>query len=385
MRFIAERVPSIDAFLHEVETLGPSSALSPFQTSTWLRAWYQQLAPANAVEPVLIAIRDTSGSTAMLLPLVRRHDHGLTLIEAADLSVCDYCYPLLGPAAPTNRDDVESALAAVVPCLPHADLLLLRNLPAASGRHLNPLALLDVVPSLTVQNIVELPVTWDEFINDRSRSFRKGHCRKKRAIGALGQLDVRFITEPEAAHRFLGALDEFQRARMDGRGEPFVLDQPCYSNFYHAVIADGLASGFAALPVLTLDDRPIAGGFGMISGNTCTLVRLAHLEGAWDPYSPSIVLACETIRLLIERGIKTFDFGKGHYSYKEQFGCEQIPLYRYQRALSPKGRLAIAALSARDAVRSSGLTHSIRSWRERSSHKKQTHAGETLDGHGRHS
>ncbi|WP_051048661.1 GNAT family N-acetyltransferase [Rhodopseudomonas sp. B29] len=357
--------------------------LSPFQKATWLRAWYQQLAPAKAAEPVLIAIRDTSGPTAMLLPLVRRHEHGLTLVEAADLSVSDYCYPLLGPTAPANRKEIEAAIAAAVPCLPNADLLLLRNLPPASGRRLNPLAMLDVVPSLTVQNVVDLPATWDEFINDRSRSFRKGHCRKKRAISSLGKFEVRFITEPTAAHRFLDTLDEFQRVRMDGRGELFVLDQPCYSNFYHTVIADGLASGFAVLPVLTIDDRPIAGGFGMINRDTCTLVRLAHLEGAWDHYSPSIVLACETIRLLIERGIKTFDFGKGYYSYKEQFGCEQIPLYRYQRALSPKGRLAIAAMSARDAVRSSGLAYSLRSWREGSSHKKQPHAGEKASDLGR--
>ncbi len=287
----------------------------------------------------------------MLLPLVRRRERGLTLIEPADLSVSDYSYPLLGPAAPATRAEAEAALAAATHCLPRADLLVLRSIPLSAGRNMNPLALLDLVPSTSVRNTIELPETWDQYIKDRSRSFRKGYYRKRRAIGERGKVDVRFVTDPDEAHRRLSQLEEFQRTRLDELGEPYVLDQPCFSDFYHDIVTHGLTSGFAIVPVLTVDDVLVAAGFGLVSGTTCTMVRLCHAEGDWIQYSPSTILACDTIRLLIESGVKTFDFGKGDNAYKQHFGCKQIPLYRYQHAMSLKGRLAIAALNGRDAMK----------------------------------
>ncbi len=76
---------------------------TPFQNWQWLEAWYGAFANIDSVEPLIAIISDAAtGEQAVLLPLIRRTQNGIRIVEPADLDLTDYNAPLLGPAAPRD-------------------------------------------------------------------------------------------------------------------------------------------------------------------------------------------------------------------------------------------------------------------------------------------
>ena len=86
-----------------------SSTQTPFQDHRWLKAWYAAFANFPDVEPLMAIISDAATSEQVaLLPLVRRVQNGVRIVEFADLNLTDYNAPLLTAAAPR---DAKSARA----------------------------------------------------------------------------------------------------------------------------------------------------------------------------------------------------------------------------------------------------------------------------------
>ena len=74
-----------------------------FQDTRWLDAWYKAFAHVAHVEPLIAVISDALTSERVaLLPLVRRLQNGVRIVEFADLALTDYNAPMLGPAAPRD-------------------------------------------------------------------------------------------------------------------------------------------------------------------------------------------------------------------------------------------------------------------------------------------
>ncbi|MCG6204323.1 GNAT family N-acetyltransferase [Rhodopseudomonas sp. HC1] len=343
-RYIADCTHDIGSFLARAAALEPEGVLTPFQSPRWLDAWLNVLGPAADLEPLLITVRDNRrGEIAMLLPLVLRRFYGVSLIEFADLSVSDYAFPLLGPAAPSTPEAAAEAFEAVAAVLPPADVLRVRNLPLAVGRRLNPLALLPDTSRGSVRNVMTLPASWDDYLAARPRKFRKALRQHHRAFDVHGGFTVRMITDQAEADHLLDSLDSLQRARIAARGKRYVLDRPVYSDFYRAVLAQRSDPGFAMLSVLESGGTVVAIAYSLLHQQTCTTVRLAHLGEQWSRCSPGIVLATELIRWLIDNGVRRFDLGAGGYDYKKRLGCEAEPLLTLERPMSVKGRMALSA------------------------------------------
>src|SRR5258708_20670990 len=94
--------PAFDVWSH----LEGDGASTPFQASAWLEPWFRIVAPRMGAEPVLVTVRDgRSLEPLMFLPLCRRMDGGLAIIEFADLGVSDYNAPLISTGfAPSDRE-----------------------------------------------------------------------------------------------------------------------------------------------------------------------------------------------------------------------------------------------------------------------------------------
>ena len=82
-----------------------------------------------------------------LLPLIRRQQNGIRIVEFADLDLTDYNAPMLGSAAPRDARAARALwrdLLAALRKLPGgADLIRLRKMPVDLDGRPNPLALLD--------------------------------------------------------------------------------------------------------------------------------------------------------------------------------------------------------------------------------------------------
>jgi CelD/BcsL family acetyltransferase involved in cellulose biosynthesis len=346
---VAERINDVGQFIRQLEALGPDAILTPFQAPHWLESWFRTLGPAKAAEPVLVVVRDgASGQLAMALPLMLHRVRGLRVIGFADLSVTDYGFPILGPAAPGTPEAAAAAFEAVLACLPDADLVQLQRLPEHVNGTLNPLGLLPTRRASSVRNVVELPPSWEAYLNARSKSFRKCYRQKRRALEQAGPVQFRVITEEREAHDVLAQLEVFQRERLRDLREAYTLDQPPFSRFYHDVLSRGVASRFVLVTALEVEDTMVAASYSLLHQSTCTMTRLSHRAGPWVRHSPSFLLACETIRWLIEHGVRTFDFGLGRHAFKQHFGCEVVPLLNHVRPKTVRGQVAEAALQIRD-------------------------------------
>ena len=351
-RYFAEYTVNVGPFLERAAAPGACVAATPFQATTWIHSWYHLLAPARAVEPVLVTVRDSAtGELAMMLPLVLRHIFGLSIIEFADLLVSDYAVPLLGPAVPVTIDRAGQAWDAVLRCIPKCDLVFLDKLPEALNGHPNPLAFIANRSAHTVGNVLSLPNSWDEFLASRPRSFRKELRKHNRALMELGGGVSQTVVKVSEAHALLTKIEEFHHRRIEALGKAYVLDKPSYSNFYHDLIDRGLSSGFVKMFVLHSNDGVIAAAFSLLHGSCCTTVRLAHVGGEWNKASPGIILASEIVKWAIENQMNTFDFGIGKYDYKQRLGCQLIPLFTYAAPMSIKGKLALLAYDSKTFLR----------------------------------
>lgn len=349
-RYLAEATCDSELFLQRAAALGPSAAITPFQSPDWLSAWLRLLGPSASAEPLLITVRDSfRDEIAMLLPLVIRRVCGVALVEFADLSVSDYNVPLLGPAAPSTPEAAAAAFAAALAAMPDVDVVRLCNLPLTAGGKVNPLALLASTPSSTVRNVTTLPRSWDDYLESRPRKFRKALRQHHRTLDALGGVRVRMITSSgDDTAKLFSKLDQFQRARIAALGKRYVLDQPAYARFYREVFSRGQAM----LSVMESGDSVVAVAYSLLHRQSCTTVRLANAGAEWSRGSPGIVLASEIIRWLIDNGIEQFDLGAGGYDYKKQLGCEPQPLLVLEKALTLKGRMALSAWSTYTGGRS---------------------------------
>jgi CelD/BcsL family acetyltransferase involved in cellulose biosynthesis len=345
--YSAERIADISQFLWHATEMGPAAAVTPFQTTNWLGPWFRILAPAKSIEPVLVTVRDKStGEIAMLLPLVRRRTYGIDLLEFPDLSVSDYAFPLLGPAAPESSEAALAAWKAACGCMPKVDLIRLHKLPPAANGKPNPLAFLPVKTADTVRNIMHLPESWDEYLRSRPASFRKECRRRTRIFQEMGGGEYQMLTDVAKAHEALSDLEKFHRKRIEALGGKYILHEQPFSRFYHELVEQGLGS-FLLLSIMMAGDGSIAVAYSLLHGLTCTTVRLAYSEGEWDRCAPGLLLATEIVRWSIENGLKTFDFGVGEYEYKKRIGCEVVPLLSYEKPMNIRGCLALIARNIR--------------------------------------
>ena len=168
-------------------------SLTLFQDPRWLDAWYKAFTHVAHVEPLIAVISDALTSERVaLLPLVRRLQNGIRIIEFADLELTDYNAPMLGPAAPRDARGARALWRDLLVALRRmpggADFIRLRKMPADLDGSPNPLTLLDgAMPSPLNGNVV---VTGEDFDANWSEA---GACsgailpRRSRlsAIGAM--------------------------------------------------------------------------------------------------------------------------------------------------------------------------------------------------------
>src|SRR5215207_7490599 len=123
------------------------SPSTPFQHPQWYDAWYAAFAGAEGIEPLIAVVTDTStGEPALLLPLIRREQDNIAIVEFADLDLTDYNAPILGSATPRDARAARmlwrSLLSALRRMPEKADLIRLRKVPVDLDGKTNPLALL---------------------------------------------------------------------------------------------------------------------------------------------------------------------------------------------------------------------------------------------------
>lgn len=309
-----------------------------FQTPVWLAAWYATIGSAIG-EPMLVTILESrSGKVAAILPLVRRTDRCINVVEFADGGVSDNNGPILGPAAPADTAGANALWRALRNALPGVDLLRFTKMPATIDGHANPLALVELGHAAAVnRNVVTIDETWERYLKSLERRFRKELGRSWRVF--LGHEGAAFehITDAGRAAQVLAELERQQSAHLKDHRD-YILDRPEIAAFYRKLLADGLADGSVVLTALTRSNEVVSALLGIVRGDTFVMVRIST-SGAqeWSNCSPGRLVIVRTMQMLHAQGFRHFDFSIGNYAYKRRLGVEPQPLRDLVVALSPYG------------------------------------------------
>jgi CelD/BcsL family acetyltransferase involved in cellulose biosynthesis len=317
---------------------------SPFQQVQWLDAWYEAFARSADITPLIVSIRDrATGELAMALPLIANTRRSLRVAEFADLDLTDYNVPVLGVAAPRDREKSQALWRALCAELDGIDLLRLKKMPVTIGDRPNPLALIaGAYPCQLNGNIVTTGDDFDAYRHSLGRTVRKELERSWRVFTRHPGACFRVISDPAEALRLLAVMETQQSARMHDLGKDYVLNEKTAASFYRNLIATGLADGYVTMTALMCGDEIVASLLGVRSGQRYVMIRISNAGAQWSNCSPGrLIIGC-TMADLHARGCRQFDFSIGNYAYKRRFGVAPLALIDKTAALGWRGCPSIA-------------------------------------------
>ena len=324
-------------------SFGEFQTATPFQHRQWLDAWYGAFADAENVEPLIAVVTDeATAQQVAVIPLIRRLQNGIRIIEFADCDLTDYNAPLLGVTAPRDATAARVLwrdLRAALRRLPGgADLIRLRKMPVELDGRRNPLALLQSAGPCSLNgNIVTTGDDYDAWRFSLDRTVRKELERSWRVFTRDPQADFRIIADEYEALQILATMEVQQAVRMQHLGLNFVLNEETCAAVYKNLVRDGVGNGYAVLTVLMAGSDVVAALLGVRHGSHYVMIRISNAGERWSNCSPGRLIIERTMAALHGDGVRQFDFSIGNYAYKRRFGVAPMPLVDVTAALSWRG------------------------------------------------
>jgi CelD/BcsL family acetyltransferase involved in cellulose biosynthesis len=319
------------------------SPSTPFQHPQWYDAWYAAFARAEGVTPLIAVVTDAStGEPAVLLPLIRRRQNNIAIVEFADLDLTDYNAPILGSAAPRDAKAARalwrSLLSALRRMPDRADLIRLRKVPVNLDGKPNPLALLDAAgPCPLNGNLVATGQDYDAWRYTLEKTVRKELERSWRVFTRDPAASFALITDTDEALRVLSATEVQQGTRMQSLGLNYILNDETCAAFYRNLVRDAVRNGYALVSALMVGDEVVATLLGIRTGSRYVMIRISNAGEKWSNCSPGRLIIERTMAALHRDGVRAFDFSVGNYAYKRRFGVTRLPLIDISAALSWRG------------------------------------------------
>lgn len=360
-----QREDDLDFLSQEYSDLFDRSDATPFQHGVWLHHLYSTLAPRRrATKCVLTVRRAATEELVLVLPLVRRRQGPIRMIEYADLGVADYAAPVLdrGAAEEVRRD--PDLARRILEALGAFDLFRVERvadspLPlqgliagARSSRHLYD------------THLITMPSAGEDWRDALSPKFARHLKKAAKRLRAKGPQDFRSVEDPAEVDSLMRLLQSFRSGRFsDRRAVDLVQDPDCF-DFYCAVARDGVAGrGPARLSVLELDDTPVALALDLVRSDLDV-----HLLVGYDTGVRNCSLGLTIVELLIDaavsRGQSYFDLTVGDEPYKADFGARARPLFEVYVPRTPAGTTAVLSRSLYLRGRRRAK-HLVAAWTER--------------------
>lgn len=335
---------------------------TPFQSDTFLAAWYATLGQRPGVTPAIVEVTQAAdGALALLLPMAITRQGGVRELTFADAGVADNTGPVLGPACPADAAGFAALWRAAAKVLPPADIFTMEKQPATIGGRANPMLMLARPrPSPLNARPLEMPDTFEAYSRSRLKKFRKEQERVWRVFLREPGTSFTLVKDVAQGLGIYRDMEKQQSERMSEIGAAYLLNDPVYSAFYRRLIEDGLASGAVSLGALTANGETIGALLGVSDGRTTAFVRISKAEGDWNTSSPGRLVIERTMMALHETGVRRFDFSIGDYHYKDGFNLGSEPLFDLALPLSWRGWPAAMARRTRAALRNSPLARRIK-------------------------
>lgn len=295
----------------------------PFVQPGWMRAWQEVFAPQAEL---WIRSFQEGGDIVGVAPLMVENR---TARLIGDTDVCDHLdlVAAAGPKAPWCRALLRYLKTEGIerlelnPLRPDSTVLTALVPAARANGHAVSIAEEDALFE------IELPGAWDEYLQTLSGKQRHEVRRKLRRLENSAAAGFRVLEDPAAVR---AAMDDFFVLFRQNREDKaaFMSDR---MELYFRLLADyvpGMRIGF-----LDVDGAPAAGVLCCDLEGTRYLYNSGY-DSHLAPLSVGILCKILSIRESISRGLKRYDFLKGHETYKRQLGGRPVPIYSCKIELS---------------------------------------------------
>jgi CelD/BcsL family acetyltransferase involved in cellulose biosynthesis len=293
---------------------------SPFVLPTWFKVWWQNFGAGNKL--FLSAIRDDNQIIG-IAPLQLRGD---TLSIIGSENVCDYldfvvtptreiefCNALLNNLQQRHIDKLDLGL------LRPDSLVITKLVDIARTRGMNV-----KVQQVDVSYEMDLPSTWEEYLELLNTKQRHEVRRKLRRLDEAGEITYRLLKDgTEISSSFQTFIQLFALAREDKAS----FMTPEMASFFHSLAVALADIGILRIGILDFKGQPVAAVMCFDYNNRIYLYNSGY-NPEYDSLSVGLLSKILCIKGSIDEGKGRFEFLKGNEVYKQRLGGNEIPLYR---------------------------------------------------------
>jgi len=290
-----------------------------FVLPPWLEVWWHDF--GSEAELYLGAIRK-DGTIAGIAPLLLRGTEA-SFIGSTDL--CDYLDFVIVPGKEVDffnilLDDLQGRGIRQLnlrPLRPNSTVLtylvgIARNRNYDVSRKVEDVSL-----------ELDLPPTWQEYLNTLTQKQRHEVNRKLRRLGEAGDVNYRVVEDSDS---LLDSMDLFLRLFRESREDKAIFLTNRIESFFQSLAKATARSGLLRFGILELNASPVAVVMYFDYNNSVFLYN-----NGYDPkhsfLSVGLISKVLCLKDSLERGRSKFDFLKGAEEYKYRLGGKEITLY----------------------------------------------------------
>jgi CelD/BcsL family acetyltransferase involved in cellulose biosynthesis len=316
-KITADTISNLNSYWHDAGRNLEWSSI--FVLPPWLEAWWQVF---GSGETYIRTVRQDE-SIIGISPLRIKNN---TACFIGNIDVCDYVDFIVA------HDHEEAFFNTLL------DEIMKNGIKQLDLKHLRPdsTTLKSLVPLAAARGYqvittpedvnveMDLPSTWDEYLESLSTRQRHEVRRKLRRLQEAGNLEFRFIADSASV---LGAMDTFFKMFVDSRQDKAAFLTEKMEAYFRLLAANMAEAGLLRLGVLELDSQPVA-QIICFDYNNCIYLYNSGYNPDYVALSAGLLSKVLAIKDSIEKGKRKFDFLKGSEIYKYHLGGKEVPLYR---------------------------------------------------------
>ncbi|MBI2853271.1 MAG: GNAT family N-acetyltransferase [Chloroflexi bacterium] len=295
---------------------------SIFALPAWLQVWWQEYSPEAC--PSLLAVRQDEELLG-IAPFLIAEEKASFLCST---DVCDYLDFVIAPGQERGffialldhlkeRSVKQLDLGAVRP-----ESSALKSLVPIAGERGCPVK--SEQEDVSVE--LDLPDTWDEYLELLEAKQRHELKRKLRRLSAEGSVVYRSVSMLDELN---GCMDSFLTMFTESRRDKAAFLTARRESFFRSLVSGTAQIGIARFGILELDGVTAAMLLYFVYGDRVYLYNSGY-EPRYESLSVGLICKALCIKDSIEKGFKVFDFLKGNETYKYHLGGKEVPLYRCQ-------------------------------------------------------
>lgn len=327
---------SLESLRDEWSQLAPRTR-NVFGTWEWARCWYDH--QAGGRKPLLLAtVRSAiDGRMIAILPLRVWSKGPFDVVRFVGHGASDQLGPICDPA---DRQVAVAAMRTLLERIPQRwHVLLAERLHGGEGWsellggrpiHREPSPVLRFGGR-----------TWDEFLRDRTRSFRRDLMRQEQRLARAFEVRYRETVDRDRVAADLDAFFALHQARFSDDQSSLVRRKA----FLHDFTLEAFDRGWLRLWFIELDGRPAAASYELRFADVCVAYNSGR-DASFDRYSPGAVLRTHTMKRAVAEGASEYRFLRGGEEYKYRFADEDPGVETVAVPNGLSGRAVVDATAA---------------------------------------